>query len=89
MKIKYVNVYLLDRAYGGPEEGGWYYTYGTKIKSIPTLKPRKLYKKVLRWCEQQNEGTPEIYSVLSQGRYDVYIEDGPAQSWPESKPYYE
>jgi|TARA_R110002020_G_scaffold161298_4_gene346381 hypothetical protein len=27
--LKYVNVYLVDRAYGGPQEGGWWFTYGT------------------------------------------------------------
>ena len=31
--IKYVNVYLEDRAYGGPEEGGWWYTYGTPARA--------------------------------------------------------
>ena len=29
LPIKYVNVYLEDRAYGGPEEGGWWYDYRT------------------------------------------------------------
>jgi len=28
LSIKHVNVYLVDRAYGGPEEGGWWYEYG-------------------------------------------------------------
>lgn len=27
----FVNVYELDRVYGGPEEGGWYFTTGTFI----------------------------------------------------------
>ena len=24
----YVNIYKCGRAYGGPEEGGWFYSYG-------------------------------------------------------------
>ena len=28
LSIKHVNVYLVDRAYGGPEEGGWWFNYG-------------------------------------------------------------
>lgn len=28
----YVNIYDVGRAYGGPEEGGWYYDYGTPCK---------------------------------------------------------
>lgn len=30
-----VTVYLTDRAYGGPEEGGWYYDCGQPIDFIP------------------------------------------------------
>lgn len=29
----WVNVYLVDRAYGGPEEGGWWYDTGTAVRS--------------------------------------------------------
>lgn len=27
-------VYAVDRVYGGPEEGGWYYTYGDLVGTI-------------------------------------------------------
>jgi hypothetical protein len=30
-----VAIFMVDRAYGGPEEGGWWYTYGTPIDHIP------------------------------------------------------
>ncbi len=33
--IKYANAYLTDRLYGGPEEGGWYYTVGEPVMSLP------------------------------------------------------
>jgi len=29
----FVNVYIVDRAYGGPEEGGWYYDTGELIET--------------------------------------------------------
>jgi hypothetical protein len=29
----YVNIYKVDRAYGGPEEGGWYYDVGELVES--------------------------------------------------------
>lgn len=32
---KYVNVYQVGRAYGGPEEGGWYFDHGVPVASIP------------------------------------------------------
>ena len=31
----FINAYGTDRAYGGPEEGGWWYTYGIPHASIP------------------------------------------------------
>ena len=30
--MKYVNMYRTSRRYGGPEEGGWFYTQGEFIK---------------------------------------------------------
>ena len=29
----YVNIYKVDRAYGGPEEGGWYYDVGELVET--------------------------------------------------------
>ena len=29
----YVNCYMIDQAYGGPEEGGWWYTVGRPVES--------------------------------------------------------
>lgn len=29
----FVTVYLVDRAYGGPEEGGWYFNCGERQKN--------------------------------------------------------
>ena len=30
----YINLYKVGRAYGGPEEGGWYYDYGEFEKQL-------------------------------------------------------
>ncbi len=45
--MKFVNVYRLERAYGGPEEGGWYYDDLTPIKSVRASRKR-LRKKVMK-----------------------------------------
>ncbi len=31
----YANVYEMDRSYGGPEEGGWYFDIGIAVASFP------------------------------------------------------
>jgi len=44
--LLYINVYLIRQAYGGPEEGTWYYDIGTPLASIPVdsdYKPGKAY----------------------------------------------
>lgn len=35
MNILYVNAYAVNRSYGGPEEGGWWYNSGSPLASIP------------------------------------------------------
>lgn len=32
----YINIHQVQQAFGGPEEGGWYYSVGTPLKSIQT-----------------------------------------------------
>ena len=32
--MKYVNVYEVSQCYGGPEEGGWWFTAGELIETI-------------------------------------------------------
>jgi hypothetical protein len=33
--MKFVNVYEVGRSYGGPEEGGWYYSTYYPLASVP------------------------------------------------------
>lgn len=38
-----VAIYLVDRAYGGPEEGGWYYDCGTRVDhAVDGINPNDL-----------------------------------------------
>ena len=34
-KLKFAQAYFTDRAYGGPEEGGWWYDVGEHLMSLP------------------------------------------------------
>ena len=57
--IWYVNIYETNRAYGGPEEGGWYYDTGDLLEC-----------KEFCWLETRNEDTDEyIYN-----QYDLALE---------------
>lgn len=63
----YINAYEVEQVYGGPEEGGWYYSHGIPIVSIPIATKRQLGKEYFfqsgelviedcRYCE----GTGEV-----------------------------
>jgi len=99
-KFSYINVYLADRAYGGPEEGGWYYDYGIPVESRRVLSPAEgevnpysEYQEELEFMESRyyrlNQNRPEVHSVLSEGRYVVTIEDEFARAYPYKCPHYE
>ena len=90
--MPFVNVYIEDRAYGGPEEGGWYYGTREPERCIPVTtwsQAERAARRVERVLECWNEGRPSISSVLSRGRYRVDVERHPARTSPEQRPHYE
>jgi len=99
-EFTYINVYLADRAYGGSEEGGWWYDYGIPVESrrvkLPPIgyeNPYSEYQEELEFIESRyyrlNQGRPEIHSVTSEGRYVVVEEDEFARAYPYKCPHYE
>ena len=88
----WVNVYLQDRAYGGSEEGGWWYDIGevkTGILCYGNSEAEEIRNQMKEVCEMWNEDRYPISSVLSDGQYYVYIEEEPPKDWPDSFPHYE
>lgn len=94
-----VSIYHVDRAYGGHEEGGWYYDCGTPAheygwhtviftSEVDAYAYREhLEDKVL---PELNEGRPSISSVLSQGEYRAIVDEGSyPQPFPQRRPHYE
>lgn len=87
----WVNVYLEDRAYGGPEEGGWWYDCASIEESIMCFseeKARVKYEEKLKEIAEWNEGRRPISSVLSEGMYIVKLEQHEGESYPKNRPYY-
>ena len=90
-----VSVYLNDRAYGGPEEGGWYYDCGDLVRTM-----RVFYTDDAAWdyCCNLNErlkntlnrGRRSTGSVLSTGRFLARVTENTApSSYPAVRPHYE
>ena len=98
----FVNWYLHDRAYGGPEEGGWYFdtympvSYGDDERipepSIPCHtgdEAREVAMAQKAIADALNEGRPNIGSVLSRGCYVALIERHKPEYQPKHRPHYE
>ena len=98
-----VAVYMVDRVYGGPEEGGWYYTAGlpdtdmaqfTRLfkgqgEEAPAAARRYRDRLAKRLVDKLNVGRRDIGSVLSEGQYMACLEEGYPAAFPQERPHYE
>lgn len=84
----FVNVYELDRAYGGPEEGGWWYDVGTLRASYPAA-TYDLGKLLQNRVENIWKSEGNLYSVAySGGVYGVSLEEHAGRDFPSRTPIY-
>lgn len=91
--------FLTDRAYGGPEEGGWYYDCGEPQidGELPVPVFTQVYDHaVLLQQDMQrimdatvNHGRRSVSSVLSEGVYRAIICEGWPKPYPQHQPHYE
>ena len=90
-----VCIFLIDQAYGGAEEGGWWYTYGdpvftTHMKVFSDLQEAWKYVYSLdEELDRMNEGRPKISDTNSIGRFDARICNGWPKAFPDRIPRYE
>lgn len=91
--------YLVSLAFGGHEEGGWWFDYG-----IPELSPDlpfpvfyRTKREALKGRDKMqsildagaNKGRRSKSSVLSDGVYEAHYTEGLPKSFPETRPHYE
>lgn len=98
----WVSFFVIDRAYGGSEEGGWYFTCGEPQvpDTVPSYhaQPRAFrseaqallysHKLTVKYLDRLNKDLPSIASVLSVGQWVVYVTEGKPRHFPEARPYY-
>jgi len=92
-----VAVYLCDRAWGGAEEGGWYYDTGTPCDEYAEFTRGFVREAAARVYAEQlntshsaewNRDRAQTSSVLSQGRYYAEVCEGLPTAYPSTRPYY-
>lgn len=96
----YANIYLWDRAYGGPEEGGWFYDVYSPLDGDWMEEPPKhglfaseaeavaAVEAIEGWCSRENSERRHPSSVLSEGHFIVLLEAFPPAFKPEHRPHY-
>ena len=90
-----VATYLCDRAFGGPEEGGWYYDCGELVRVHRIFgNEDAAYDFAARMNRTLdatiNRDRPKISSVLSEGRFYACVHENNAPKYyPEERPHYE
>ena len=100
-KFYTVAIYMEDRAFGGHEEGGWYYDVAELVmepRAAVLLRGFDKEEDAFAYADtlndttipQWNEGRPEVSSVSSEGRYHAIVNEGmPKPFYPETRPHYE
>jgi hypothetical protein len=90
-----VAFYEVDRAFGGPEEGGWWYDCGQLVRVFATTKSENKAFEIARRANdllntlQRNKR--DTGSVLYRGgRHSAFVYENTApQCFPETRPHYE
>lgn len=84
-----VAVYTSEKAYGGPEEGGWWYACGElvehhRIRFFDNYEEAYAYsQKLWEWCTTENKDRGDI--VLS---VRGFTEQMPYTFYPKTRPHY-
>jgi hypothetical protein len=93
-----VAAYHVDQAFGGHEEGGWWFTTGELVRIVKLFHSEEHAYQYCRRLNERlesrkfgpNQGAHEISSVLSEGEIQGYVfESCPPKYFPERRPHYE
>lgn len=90
-----VAFYEIDRAFGGPEEGGWWYDCGELRRVLRVLPSADaaydLAARANRLMDRLQRHKRDVGSVIyTGGRYAACVfEDTAPRAFPETRPHYE
>ncbi len=92
-EVAYMNAYVTNRLYGGPEEGGWWYDTGKPIAAIPFMKKWGVGVEN-KWNDYLVltagwESKFKLGSVLGRDNFRVGYEDQFPSDYPKERPHYE
>mgnify|MGYP003400567908 FL=1 len=91
----FISEYQVDRCYGGPEEGGWWYDWNDFVKVIATAGDEDDAYRVCRALnaaakkEREEGGERDRYSVIGGADVAYHVEDTPGEDQSTEHPHYE
>lgn len=86
----YVNVYELDRHYGGSEEGGWWYDSGELVLclAIEDRDHAEAIAEMMREVYPNGHNRSSVIYYRKPRDYSVEVDDQPGMSeWSDWQPY--
>lgn len=91
-KPTYVSAFMLERYYGGPEEGGWWYDTQTPLASIRCSnrgEALKAYEFLVKYFDEDIVPAITRFSVLNGWDFAIWLTDDIAEYEPKEVPRYE
>ena len=89
----YLNEYLTNRAYGGDEEGGWWYDTGEFVTCHGTFETRDAALGArdanAEWLGAKREGLAKPSSTQCSGWPELIVEAREGADFPKEIPRYE
>ena len=85
----WVGLYHVERQYGGPEEGGWWYDCFYHVLSIPAWGEDDARQQWSRLQQRTLKPERPLSSMLSDGEARVIFEERPGQYETTEVPHYE
>ncbi len=85
----YVALVSSDKAYGGPEEGGWYFDTQEVIEQVAVSSLASMCAIVQDMMNRYtNAGKHRPDSVLCRGWYEILVRTKPVMQEPRLRPHY-
>ena len=89
----FLNEYLTDKAYGGAEEGGWWFNTGEYVRCHGVHEHLAGAENALEttrqdYLRQEQAGRARPDSVACNGYPDIFIQQHPGRDYPSKRPCY-
>ena len=85
-----VTIHETYQRYGGPHEGGWFYTQGYPIQTICIFNKKQAVKAYVEYSDEYEVwDQPDLGLTSTYSNYDINFSNDYARFYPTERPHYE